>query len=695
MQTQDYRSEIDGLRAFAVLSVIAFHAFPNLFEGGFVGVDIFFVISGFLITSHIFESLDRKQFSLINFFQRRIRRIFPALIVVLIATLVFGWVSLLGEELSQLGKHIASGAFFIINFILVNESGYFDTIAETKPLLHLWSLAVEEQFYIIWPLILWISWKLKFNLLIVTILIGAFSFYLNLNFVKTYPTEIFFLSIGRFWELLSGSFLAWLVLYRSDFLIKIRFSFDKFIFKALNPSYKTSHDFIAPNAISFVGISLLIYGVIFINERLSFPSYWALIPVTGTMLVIASGSRAVLNRIFLMNPVAVWFGLISYPLYLWHWPVLSYLQIIEGEFPHRDARILAVIISIILAWLTFKFIEAPIRFGSLKKKVNSLFIALTLFSIGAFAYFLSESNISKSRTYENLLFDRNSFKFAIGNSLQWFQGKDNWLFLGNAHNKTVQKLLLDEKPNSTQINEINSLIKNLADSASDFGTKVALLIGPNKSSIYPEFLPEKLNPSKEKYINFFMRDLNNFPNLILHNPTPELIESKSKEGKLYFKTGTHYNNKGAFLSFIGLMKKLNIEYPEVLFKLEQSKNDDNDLDLIGISGLKDFPVPLDENWTFIFENSNFELSFFDLPRENATPFGKQEIVVNSNPASNKKVWVIGDSFTDRIRPFLNRTFSEVHYIGHLDDKLNEAPSLLAESQDKPDLIILVKVERSF
>ena len=695
MQTQDYRSEIDGLRAFAVLSVIAFHAFPNLFEGGFVGVDIFFVISGFLITSHIFESLDKEQFSLINFFQRRIRRIFPALIVVLITTLVFGWVSLLGEELSQLGKHVASGAFFIINFILVNESGYFDTIAETKPLLHLWSLAVEEQFYIIWPLILWISWKLKLNLLIVTILIGVFSFYLNLNFVKTYPTEIFFLSIGRFWELLSGSFLAWLVLYRSDFLLKIKFSFDKFILKALNPRYKISHDFITLNALSFVGISLLIYGVIFINESLSFPSYWALIPVTGTMLVIASGSRAVINRIFLMNPVAVWFGLISYPLYLWHWPVLSYLQIIEGEFPHRDARILAVIISIILAWLTFKFIEAPIRFGSLKKKVNSLFIALTLFSIGAFAYFFSESNISKSRTYENLLFDRNSFKFTIGNSLQWFQGKDNWLFLGNTHNKTIQKLLLDDKPNSTQINEINLPIKNLADTASDFGTKVALLIGPNKSSIYPEFLPEKLNPSKEKYINFFMRDLNNFPNLILHNPTPELIESKSKEGKLYFKTGTHYNNKGAFLSFIGLMKKLNIEHPEVSFKLEKSKNDDNDLDLIGISGLEDFPIPLDENWTFIFENSNFELSFFDLPRENATPFGKQEIVVNSNPVSNEKVWVIGDSFTNRLRPFLNRTFSEVHYIGHLDDKLNQAPSLLTDSQDKPDLIILVKVERSF
>ena len=228
-----YHSEIDGLRAFAVLSVVAFHAFPDLFIGGFIGVDIFFVISGFLITSHIFESLDKGQFSFTDFFGRRIRRIFPALIIVMFFSLFFGWFSLLGEELSQLGKHIASGAAFIINFVLVNESGYFDNAAETKPMLHLWSLAVEEQFYIIWPLVLWISWKLKFNLLIVTILIGFFSFFTNIYFVKTYPTEIFFWSIGRFWELLSGSILAWFFLYKAESLTRIRLISDKYILQTI------------------------------------------------------------------------------------------------------------------------------------------------------------------------------------------------------------------------------------------------------------------------------------------------------------------------------------------------------------------------------------------------------------------------------------------------------------------------------
>ena len=180
-----YYSEIDGLRAFAVLSVIAFHAFPEYVKGGFIGVDIFFVISGFLITSHIFETLDKGQFSFSNFYRRRIRRIFPALTVVMFASLVIGWFSLLGEELSQLGKHVASGAAFIINFILVNESGYFDNVSETKPMLHLWSLAVEEQFYIIWPLVLWTSWKLKFNLLIVTVLFKKCLIY-NQIIIKIY-----------------------------------------------------------------------------------------------------------------------------------------------------------------------------------------------------------------------------------------------------------------------------------------------------------------------------------------------------------------------------------------------------------------------------------------------------------------------------------------------------------------------------
>lgn len=150
-----YRPDIDGLRAIAILSVVVFHAFPSWIKGGFIGVDVFFVISGFLISTIIFENLDKGTFSLTEFYARRIKRIFPALILVLVACFAFGWFALLADEYQQLGKHIAGGAAFISNFVLWDESGYFDNAADTKPLLHLWSLGVEEQFYIIWPL-LWL-----------------------------------------------------------------------------------------------------------------------------------------------------------------------------------------------------------------------------------------------------------------------------------------------------------------------------------------------------------------------------------------------------------------------------------------------------------------------------------------------------------------------------------------------------------
>ena len=377
-----YRSEIDGLRAFAVLSVVAFHAFPSWLKGGFIGVDVFFVISGFLITSHIFENLDEGQFSFTDFFSRRCRRIFPALILVMLCSLAFGWFALLADEFAQLGKHVASGATFINNFILVNESGYFDNAAKTKPMLHLWSLAVEVQFYIIWPLVLWLAWKRKFNLLSITILVALFSFYLNLRFVKSHPTEIFFWPGGRFWEFLSGSLLAWLLLYKSDVLGRFKQWVDKFIVRIIYSKEIKANGSVISNLMSFIGLLLLAYSVIRINESLSFPSKWALIPIIGTVLVIASGSKAWLNRIFLMNPIAIWFGLISYPFYLWHWPILSFLQIVEGEMAHRNARILAVLLSIFLAWFTYRFIERPIRFGG-RKGVKSLVLIGLIAIVGS------------------------------------------------------------------------------------------------------------------------------------------------------------------------------------------------------------------------------------------------------------------------------------------------------------------------
>lgn len=385
-----YRAEIDGLRAFAVLSVVVFHAFPNCLEGGFVGVDVFFVISGFLITSHIIEELEKEQFSFIAFFGRRIRRIFPALVLVMASSLIFGWFSLLEDEYAQLGKHIASGATFLINFILVDESNYFDNASETKPMLHLWSLAVEEQFYIFWPLVLWAACKLRLNLLSVTVLLAAISFYFNLHFVQSHPIKSFFLPVGRLWEFLSGSILSWLLLNKPESLSKVKIFIDKLLVNFSYHKKSSVNGAITSNLLSFSGLSLLTFSIFFIDKSLPFPSNWALIPVVGVVLVISSGSKAWLNRMLLMNPIAVWFGLISYPLYLWHWPILSFLQIVENGLPHRDSRILAVLISILLAWGTYHFIERYFRLDD-KKRTNS-YILIVLIAVVGFIGLLIKYN---------------------------------------------------------------------------------------------------------------------------------------------------------------------------------------------------------------------------------------------------------------------------------------------------------------
>ena len=173
-----YRPDIDGLRAIAVLSVVGFHAFG--ITGGFAGVDIFFVISGFLISTIIFENLQRNSFNFLEFYQRRIRRIFPSLLLVLISCLVFGWFTLFADEYAQLGKHVASGAGFISNLVLWSESGYFDGAAESKPLLHLWSLGIEEQFYFFWPIFAFLLWRLRAHFVWVTLALIVLSFGANI-----------------------------------------------------------------------------------------------------------------------------------------------------------------------------------------------------------------------------------------------------------------------------------------------------------------------------------------------------------------------------------------------------------------------------------------------------------------------------------------------------------------------------------
>ena len=212
-----YRADIDGLRAIAVLSVVGFHASPGVVKGGLVGVDIFFVISGFLICSIIFGGLDQGTFSITKFYSRRVRRIFPALIVVLVACYAFGWFVLFPDEFRQLGKHIAAGAAFISNIALWREAGYFDNAAGVKPLLHLWSLGIEEQFYILWPLLLLFISRRGIGLLSFTVFFVVISFAINVLTINTDMVATFYLPLTRMWELLVGSVIAYVMLQNGKY----------------------------------------------------------------------------------------------------------------------------------------------------------------------------------------------------------------------------------------------------------------------------------------------------------------------------------------------------------------------------------------------------------------------------------------------------------------------------------------------
>ncbi|VTU19080.1 acyltransferase family protein [Variovorax sp. PBL-E5] len=332
-----YRPDIDGLRAVAVLSVLGFHAFPQWLQGGFIGVDIFFVISGFLISTIIMGSFEGEGFSYREFYERRIRRIFPALVLVMLLCFVFGWYALLPQEWEQLGKHVASGAGFVSNFAFWNEAGYFDNAAETKPLQHLWSLAIEEQFYIFWPLLLGLAWRRKWRVLGVVGTVAALSFLVNVGTIHGHRTAAFYSPLSRFWELMVGGMLAYMRLH-----------------KPAPPGLRR-------HVQSIAGLLLIGLGLVFIRSGKAFPGWWGLLPTLGAFFCLAAGPTGVLNRTLLASRPMVWFGLISYPLYLWHWPLLVYARILEGDSPSDAIRAGAMVASVVLAWLTYRFVERPLR----------------------------------------------------------------------------------------------------------------------------------------------------------------------------------------------------------------------------------------------------------------------------------------------------------------------------------------------
>ncbi len=391
-----YRPDIDGLRAIAILSVVIFHAFPKTIQGGFVGVDIFFVISGFLISSIIFRSMHHGNFSYVGFYIHRIKRIFPALALVLLVAYLFGWFALLPEEFKQLGKHIAAGAGFVQNFALWQEAGYFDTASELKPLMHLWSLAIEEQFYLIYPLLIWIIWRSKLNIFPVVTILLATSFYLNIADIHSDIAKTFFVPQTRFWELLAGSILAYIHLFKHNLLqywIK-RLIFHPFIFR--NSLRDNWHDTVLNHFLSILGLTLFIFAIFVVNREKLFPGWWALLPVFGAFLLILAGPNTWINRTILANRPMVFVGLISYPLYLWHWPIFSYLQIIESGAPSTATRIAAVVASFIFAWITYIFLEKPIRFGP-RENAKAIVLVLAIAIIGLLGFYTYEQNGFPSR----------------------------------------------------------------------------------------------------------------------------------------------------------------------------------------------------------------------------------------------------------------------------------------------------------
>jgi peptidoglycan/LPS O-acetylase OafA/YrhL len=348
-----YRPDIDGLRAIAVLLVLAYHAFPEAMPGGFIGVDIFFVISGFLITGIIARELEQQRFSLAGFYARRIRRIFPALIVVLCVTLVLGWLWMLPAAYAQLSADVFASAAFFSNIALLLQSGYFDIESGKKPLLHLWSLGIEEQFYLFWPLILMLAARLRLGILAVACVIGLASFALNVALIGSDPVATFYLPFTRAWELLAGATLAcgWNRVSQTD---------------------------AASNLRAAIGLALIAVAAGVLDPHRAFPGWWAILPVGGAMLLL-SAPAAWGCRHVLANPAMVRIGLISYPLYLWHWPLLVFLAIIKFAPLTLLERGLIVGLSFVLAWLTYRFVEIPFRFGRPSpRKIFSLCSAMVL-----------------------------------------------------------------------------------------------------------------------------------------------------------------------------------------------------------------------------------------------------------------------------------------------------------------------------
>jgi peptidoglycan/LPS O-acetylase OafA/YrhL len=356
-----YRPEIDGLRAVAVVPVVLFHAGFSVFSGGYVGVDVFFVISGYLITTILMNDLSAGRFSSWGFYERRARRILPALLVVIFACIPFAWMWMLPAEFKDFSQSIVAVSLFASNILFWQESGYFAATAEVKPLLHTWSLAVEEQYYLLFPLFLFSMRRFGREYIFwILVAISLISFVLCEWGWRNWPEANFYLTPMRAWELFSGSLAAMIVLHRGV----------------------QSRDFLASAGLVGIGISILVF-----DAQTPFPSAYTLLPVGSVMLIILFGGAGTVTARVLSNRLMIAIGLISYSLYLWHQPLFAFARMRMLHEPDRGVMVALCVCAVGLAYLTWRFVEQPFRAnGAILIRRQDLFIASTVGLLG-FAVF--------------------------------------------------------------------------------------------------------------------------------------------------------------------------------------------------------------------------------------------------------------------------------------------------------------------
>ncbi len=380
-----YRAEIDGLRAFAVLPVILFHAGFEWLSGGFIGVDIFFVISGYLITTIIITEMAGGKFSLVNFYERRARRILPALFFVMAVCLPFAWFWLTPNDLKDFGQSLVAVSTFSSNILFWSESGYFDTVAELKPMLHTWSLAVEEQYYILFPIFLMLTWRMGIEWIIVFLTI---FFLISLGVAQwgayNSPSAAFYLLPTRGWELLIGVFLAFYLQYNK------------------HPKSTSLNQ-----VLSMLGFIMISYSVVAFDKSTPFPSLYTLIPTIGTgLLILSAVPNTLIYKLLITKPI-VWIGLISYSAYLWHQPILAFARHrLVGETSEILLVMLCIALSLAMAWFSWAFIENPIRN---KKKISretvfkGSFFGIVFFIIcGSFLIYTNGNMVFQPDTHKKI-----------------------------------------------------------------------------------------------------------------------------------------------------------------------------------------------------------------------------------------------------------------------------------------------------